>query len=43
MSNKEYKEWLIKELLNREGIHCTREELEHYRITTLENLYDNVD
>lgn len=43
MTNKEYKEWLIEELLNRKNIHCTRKELENYRITTLENLYDNVD
>lgn len=43
MTNYEYKQWLISEILNRPTNKCTYEELENYRVSTLEMLFDNVD
>ena len=43
MTYKEYKDWMIDELLKRKNINCTRDELERYSIRRIEGLFDNVD
>ena len=43
MENKDYREWMIEELLKRKNVHCTRDELNAYSTRSLERLFDNVD
>lgn len=43
MTNYEYKQWLIDEIMQRKTNNNSREQLQKFSIRTLEKLFDYVD
>lgn len=43
MTQEEYKQWLINEIMQRKTNHNSREQLQKFSVRTLEKLFDCVD